>query len=148
MARRGADVVFTEFGLPTSADSDGADTGAQSMLVDEATAADFTDRAFRDLRLAGATGAMLWCANDYHPSLWDDPPLDEATHERSFGLWRSDGSPKPSVATVTAACQLEVKHDPDGLAWIDIETDDFYTTGGSHLARLYRRYHRDAATGR
>lgn len=136
----GADVVFTEFGLPTSADSDGADTGVASMLVDEATAAAFTERAFRDLRLAGATGAMLWCANDYDPSIWDNAPLDEATHERSFGLWRSDGSPKPSVATVTAACDLEVKHDPDELAWIDIETDEFYTSEGSHLARLYRRY--------
>jgi endo-1,4-beta-mannosidase len=138
----GADVVFTEFGLPTSADSDGADSGAQSMLVDEATAAAFTDRALVNLRLAGAIGAMLWCANDYHPSIWDDPPLDEATHERSFGLWRADGSPKPSVATVRAASRLDVKRDPDELAWIDMETDEFYTNGGSHLARLYRRYRR------
>jgi endo-1,4-beta-mannosidase len=144
----GADVVFTEFGLPTSPDSDGADTGARSMFVDEATAAAFTDRALRDLRLAGATGAMVWCANDYDQSIWNDPPLDQATHERSFGLWRSDGSPKPSVATVTAACQLEVKHDPDDLAWIDIETDEFYTSGGSHLARLYQRYRGAASVTR
>ena len=26
------------------------------------------------------------------------PPFDEARHERSFGLWRADGSPKPAVA--------------------------------------------------
>ncbi len=141
----GVDVVFTEFGLPTSAASDGSDASAQSMLVDEATASAFVDRALRDLRLAGATGAMLWCANDYHPSIWGDPPLDQATHERSFGLWRCDGSPKPSVATVEAACGRDVKQDPDELAWIDLETDQFYTSGGSHLARLYRRYRREAA---
>ena len=49
---------------------------------------------------------------------------------------------------MTAACDLEVKHDPDELAWIDIETDEFYTSEGSHLARLYRRYRREAPVTR
>ena len=45
---------------------------------------------------------MLWCYTDYDPAIWEKPPLDLAVHERSFGLWRADGSPKPSVAAVAA----------------------------------------------
>jgi endo-1,4-beta-mannosidase len=135
----GTDVVFTEFGLPTSSDT------AAPMLVDEAAAAAFTGRALTDLQHAGAAGAMVWCANDYRPSIWNDPPLDDATHERSFGLWRADGSPKPAVATV-ADFRFDVEPDADAHAWIDIETDQFYTEGGSHLARLYARYRDDPAS--
>ncbi|MEQ8841680.1 MAG: cellulase family glycosylhydrolase [Acidimicrobiales bacterium] len=127
----GADVVFTEFGMTTS-------------LVDEAAAAAFTDRALRDLQIAGAKGAMLWCANDYDPSIWDSPPLDDAAHERSFGMWRADGTPKPSVAAVTN-CPLDLPPAED-TGWLDIEPDEFYTNDGSHLARLYQRYRRDGAT--
>lgn len=136
----GAEVVFTEFGLPTSPEGEGLIESRQSMLVDEATAAAFTDRALEDLRRAGATGAMLWCANDYIPSIWNDPPLDEATHERSFGLWRADGSAKPSVAAVRPDCELEVLPDTDDRAWIDIGPNEFYYDGRSHLARLFQRY--------
>lgn len=134
----GADVLFSEFGLPTSIESSHRD--GESMLVDEQTAADYTDRALRGLRLAGATGAMLWCANDYIPAIWNDPPLDEATHERSFGLWRSDGSPKPSVDVVAAHRGLEVLAALTDRPWIDIEPREFYTGRRSHLPRLYQQY--------
>ena len=56
----------------------------------------------RRCRRAGCVGAMLWCYTDYDSAIWHDPPLDLAVHERSFGLWRADGSPKPSVAVVEA----------------------------------------------
>ena len=131
-----ADLLFSEFGLPTR----GSGGDPQPMLVDEADAADYTDRALTDLRGAGATGAMLWCANDYDPAIWNEPPLDEATHERSFGLWRSDGSPKPAVPTITAHRGLAVRPAPVDRSWIDIEPGQFYTAGGSQLARLYERY--------
>ena len=136
----GADVLFSEFGLPTSIECPSSHRDDESMLVDEQTAADYTDRALRELRLAGATGAMLWCANDYIPAIWDHPPLDEATHERSFGLWRADGSPKPSVAVAASRCGLEVLPAPADLPWIDIEPREFYDGHRSHLPRLYQRY--------
>jgi hypothetical protein len=110
------------------------------MLVEEGVAADYTARALNDLRRAGATGAMLWCANDYDPAIWNDPPLDEATHERSFGLWRSDGSAKAAVATLTANAGHEVVTGPVDRSWIDIEPHEFFTASGSHLPRLYQRY--------
>ena len=137
-----ADLLFSEFGLPTTE----AEKPAQPMLVDEEVAAHYTDRALRDLRRAGATGAMLWCANDYDPTIWNDPPLDDATHERSFGLWHSDGSAKPAVATLTAAAGNEVLAGPVDRSWIDIEPHEFFTAGGSHLGRLYQRYRSGLST--
>lgn len=134
------DVLFSEFGLPTSTRYENTVADPQSMLVDETAAADYAGRALDDLRRAGATGAMLWCANDYISAIWDEPPLDEATHERSFGLWRSDGSPKPAVNVVSANCGFAITPPPAERTWIDIDPSDFYTPDGSHLARLYERY--------
>jgi endo-1,4-beta-mannosidase len=135
------DVLFSEFGLPTVPVGDAADPpGASTMLVDEDVAAQYTDRALQNLRAAGATGAMLWCANDYAPEVWRVPPLDEAIHERHFGLWRSDGAAKPAVAVVAAHRDLQIVAPADDVAWIDIERDAFFTPTGSHLARLYACY--------
>lgn len=134
------DVLFSEFGLPTSTGNDNAVADAQAMLVDEAAAADYAGRALNGLRRAGAIGAMLWCANDYASAIWEEPPLDEASHERSFGLWRSDGSPKPAVSVVAAQCGFGISAPPADRRWIDIEPGEFYTSDGSHIARLYQRY--------
>ena len=71
-------------------------------MLDEDSAATFTRRALDELHRFGFLGAMLWCYGDYAEPLWTDPPLDEATWERWFGLWRADGSPKPAVAEVTS----------------------------------------------
>lgn len=140
----GMAVAFTEFGLPTVSGVGGL-TGLATgpMLVDEDAAANYMSRAVRTLHRAGATAAMAWCYGDYAPELWRDPPLDEATHERSFGLWRADGSPKAAVAALTAvAGELATVVAPRraDATWIDVEPDAFYTTEGSHLARLYSKY--------
>ncbi len=83
---------------------------------------------------------MLWCYRDYVPAIWVNPPLDVATHERSFGLWRAYGSPKPSVEVVEAFTGVDKVAGPNGYEWIDIEPDDFYSIPGEHLPRLYHRY--------
>jgi endo-1,4-beta-mannosidase len=134
----GRDVLFSEFGLPTS----GArrTTTQDPRLVDEDAAAVYTVSALEALRDAGCLGAMLWCYSDYHRSLWSSPPLDLAKHERSFGLWRADGSPKPAVAAV-AAFAGTARRDPDvDDSWIDLGPNDFLLDPGRHLPRLYRRY--------
>jgi len=139
----GADVLFSEFGLPTSPAGHAApeaSEASESMLVEERAAADYTDRSLTELRRAGATGAMLWCANDYVSDIWGAPPLDEAAHERSFGLWRADGSPKPSVGRIQSHRSVAVIAAPADLGWIDIEPAEFYEGGSSQLDRLYRRY--------
>jgi len=124
----GRDVVFTEFGLPTGASSSG-------LLVDEDRAAAYTTDALEGLRSAGCLGAMLWCYSDYDAALWDSPPFDRATHERTFGLWRADGSPKPAVAAVTAFAGAERCAVDGDDAWIDGDPSD-----QPDLPRLYERY--------
>ncbi len=69
-----------------------------------------------------------------------------AIHERSFGLWRADGTPKPSVEVVKAFTGVDKVGAPDGYEWIDIEPDEFYAIPGVHLPRLYRRYRTTGTT--
>jgi endo-1,4-beta-mannosidase len=141
---QGGDVVFSEFGLPTyrpgDPNAEAARRNSRSLLIDEQTAADFTARALAALRAAGCAGAMLWCYTDYDPAVWEQPPLDLAVHERSFGLWRADGSPKPSVAAVSEFAGA-VRTEPTGTpGWIDIDTEAFFVDPAVNLPRLYRRY--------
>jgi endo-1,4-beta-mannosidase len=131
----GADVLFSEFGLPTS--PPGEERGPP--LVTEEEAARYTKGVLGGLRGAGCTGAMLWCYADYDPRTWNDPPLDQAVHERSFGLWLADGSPKPAVDIVAAFAGAARMAPPDD-AWIDIDPDRYWEQPSIELPRLYRRF--------
>ncbi|MGZ8619336.1 MAG: glycoside hydrolase 5 family protein [Actinomycetota bacterium] len=136
----GKDVLFSEFGLPTFRARDQADDAPRpGSSVDEEAAASYTERVLGGLRDAGTFGAMLWCYADYAPERWADPPLDEAPHERSFGLWRADGSAKPAVPIVTAAAG-RTRVAPPGDGWIDIDRERFWARPGVELPRLYARY--------
>jgi hypothetical protein len=145
----GRDLVFSEFGVPTyrEGDPDGeADRRAsRSPLIDEDAAAAYIERGLTALRRAGCVGAMLWCYSDYERAIWDVPPLDHAIHERSFGLWRADGSPKPAVEAVAALAGMERVARADGDMWIDIEPNEFFVDPGAQLRRLYRRYRQTPA---
>jgi hypothetical protein len=109
-------------------------------LIEENAAAAYTATALEELRRAGCLGAMLWCYSDYDPALWESPPLDLATHERTFGLWRVDGSPKPSVAAVAGFVGAERCVVGDADAWIDIDPSEFFRDPRAQLPRLYREY--------
>jgi endo-1,4-beta-mannosidase len=133
----GKDVLFSEFGLPTRR---AREATRDPRLVAEDAAAVYTASALEALRDAGCLGAMLWCYSDYQRARWSIPPLDLAEHERSFGLWRADGSPKPAVAAVAAfagATRCDA-HDDD--SWIDISPDEFLLDPGRELPRLYGLY--------
>jgi endo-1,4-beta-mannosidase len=138
----GRDVLFSEFGLSTYHRSDPTRRaeGASSLLVDEDAAAAYTARALEALRRTGCLGAMLWCYSDYSAALWKSPPLDRARHERTFGLWRVDGSAKPSVAVLKAFAGAERCASADTEPWIDIEPDEFWLDPSRQLRRLYRCY--------
>ena len=141
---KGREVMFSEFGLPTYRAGDEsrerAPEQSASLLVEEEAAAAYMQRALAALRGAGCAGAMVWCYTDYDPAIWAKPPLDVAIHERSFGLWRADGSPKPVVAAVQAFTGTTRLNPPEHLAWIDIDPHEFYADPRLHLPRLYRRY--------
>ena len=138
----GRDVVFSEFGLPTHRDEGSNDRAREPspLLVEEEAAAAYTERALTALQAARCTGAIIWCYSDYDPAIWTKPPLDLATHERSFGLWRADGTPKPALAAVQAFAGTTRRDTPDNHPWIDINPGQYYTNPGLHLPRLYRRY--------
>jgi endo-1,4-beta-mannosidase len=146
----GADVLFSEFGLPTFRDGDpGVEdppTGP-SPLIEEAEAAEYVRRVLPGLREAGATGAMLWCYSDYHPAIFQHPPLDEAVHERSFGLWRADGSPKPALDVVRSFAGATRLPAPDREPWIDIDAERYWERPEVELPRLYGRFLAVATAG-
>lgn len=132
----GAPILFEEFGLPT----DPRAAAESPLLVSEAAAAAYTGRALDGLRRAGCIGAMLWCFADYVAALDAVPPFDLAVHERSFGLWRADGSPKPAVTEVAARAGAGCVPPPSPDGWLDIDQDTFCGDRSFHLARLYRRF--------
>jgi endo-1,4-beta-mannosidase len=144
----GADIVFAEFGLPTTKrgapDCERAVASSAPALVEETEAASYVGRALAALRDCGTMGAMLWCYSDYAEAIWGLPPLDLAVHERSFGLWRADASPKPAVAAVEAFAKRVATNDAgrsiEDSAWIDIDAGEYYRAPSSELRRLYRRY--------
>lgn len=144
----GRDILFSEFGLPTFHRADPmeelADRARGPILVEEQAAAAYTERALSALHGAGCAGAMLWCYTDYDPAIWANPPLDVAIHERSFGLWRADGSPKRSVEAIEAFVGVERIDSPSTQEWIDISPAEFMENQATSLTRLYGRY-RDCA---
>ena len=141
----GCDVLFAEFGAPTfpaeRRDSDRVQPRAPAIsLLEGENAAAFTRCAVEMLRAFGFLGTMLWCYADYKEALWSRPPLDEAAHERWFGLWGADGSPKPAVEEIHSFEGLPRAPPQRDLAWIDVDPDEFYTLPRQHLSRLYRRF--------
>ncbi|MFV2063543.1 MAG: cellulase family glycosylhydrolase [Chloroflexota bacterium] len=146
---RDADVLFSEFGMPTYDESDPSSERIRRessvVMVEEQAAAAYTERALNALHAAGCMGAMLWCYTDYAASTWNEPPLDAAVHERSFGLWRSDRSAKPAVAAVAAFDGVTRVAAPNDREWLDLGPAEFYATPGLHVPRLYRRYRQRAA---
>jgi endo-1,4-beta-mannosidase len=142
----GKDVLFSEFGLPTFGHGDGGSSAEGATLVAEEAAASYTDRVLAGLLDAGCAGAMLWCYADYAPETWADPPLDQAVHERSFGLWRADGSKKRAVRIVNGASGRPCVA-PSDESWIDIEPGSYWEQPGVELPRLYLRYRASPAIG-
>jgi endo-1,4-beta-mannosidase len=137
----GREVLFSEFGLPTyRRDHTHGERGGAASLVEEEAAAVYTTAALEGLRRAGCLGALLWCYSDYDPALWENPPFDLAPHERTFGLWRIDGSPKPAAAAISAFVGAERCAPEHADAWIDIDRDEFLLDPNTQLPRLYGRY--------
>lgn len=135
----GKDVLFEEFGAPTRDPRDADAVRVADMLLEEDEAAGYTARAIDGIADAGCTGALLWCYADYARGIWAEPPLDLAVHERHFGLWRADGSPKPAVAELARWRDVQRAPAPDD-AWIDLRRERFFTEPLANLVRLYQAY--------
>lgn len=140
----GVQVLFEEFGLPTTPPG----SPSAPPLVAEELAAAYTSQALDALRGAGCSGALLWCFSDYEAALYGLPPLDLATHERSFGLWRADGSAKPALAEVGSRLGRTVLPAPPATDWLDIVPRQFNAARHDELVRLYGRYRAAAGADR
>lgn len=139
----GRDVLFEEFGAPTLPRGESASAVAgHARLLGEEEAARFTRRALGALREFGFLGAMLWCYADYREALWREPPLDEAAHERHFGLWRSDYSAKPALAEVNRLSGNNRRAVAEDFSWVDMDPAAYYANPRENLRRLYGRFRR------
>jgi endo-1,4-beta-mannosidase len=136
-----APVLFEEFGLPTAPHG----TRPVGVQVSEEAAATYVGSTLDGLHDAGSIGALLWCYADYVDALYDRPPLDLATHERTFGLWRADGSAKPAVGEITARVGRVCRPVPT-RPWLDITRDEFAADRRRQLVRLYGRYRTRGST--
>ncbi len=112
------------------------ETGA-GIVENEQTAALFTRRALAALHRFGFAGALVWCFSDYDETLWRVPPLDQAVHERHFGLWRIDGSTKPALEEIRRFSGLDRRPLRPDLTWIDITPCEFWSEPAFHVRRLY-----------
>ena len=139
----GAPVLFEEFGLPTAPPGH----APEGVQVDETDAAAYVAQTLDALRSCGAIGALLWCYADYHADLFAAPPLDVATHERTFGLWRSDQTAKPAVGEVAARRGRTRLAPPATRPWLDVSVEEFAADRSGQLIRLYGRYRRHGAPG-
>ena len=134
----GKDVLFAEFGAATKDGDREAERGPSPLLGEEEAGA-YTREAFARVHARGAVGALVWCYADYDRAIWPEPPLDRAPHERHFGLWRADGTPKPA-ATALEEWAGRDRTAPPPLGWSDDERRDFYRSPREVLRRLYRTY--------
>jgi endo-1,4-beta-mannosidase len=144
----GSDVLFEEFGAPTVSREQMGKLPPEVTVLTERQAASFLHDALVSLHRFGFTGAMIWCYGDYAEWLWSWPPLEQAAHERYFGLWRSDRSPKPALAEIKPFQNLERREPANDLSWIDLDRADFYADPRHNLRRLYKRFREAQGFGR
>jgi endo-1,4-beta-mannosidase len=135
----GKDVLFAEFGAPTKDGDPEAERVAGASLLSEMDAARYTADAFARLYKTGTIGALVWCYSDYDRAIWGEPPLDRAPHERHFGLWRADGTPKPAAAALGEWAGRPRKVAAP-LRWSEADRERFRAAPRDELMRLYRAY--------
>ena len=110
-------------------------------MASEEDLAQYFESVLPKLVEVGSTGALLWCFADYAPELWNQPPCDEARHERHFGLIRPDGSIKPHAKIMRdfAATQPIVKA-ASRTVELPMSPDEFYRDPARNTVKLYRRF--------
>ena len=144
-----APVLFQEFGWPTEPVDPGESAtqwaSMKTPLWSEQRSDEYYRQALSLLHSAGMRGAFGWCFADYHPTLYDKPPLQENRHERYFGLTRWDGSVKPALASLGSWGDLPCL-DLELPPWLLTEDRDrFYEDPIGNLRRWFNTYKTDIA---
>ncbi len=116
-------------------------TPRRQFMAGEDAFAEYVAQVLPRLQEVGATGALIWCFADYHPSLYDRPFCSEWRHERHFGLVRPDGSLKPHAEVLRRFAQTHPQVQPaTRVVDLDVTPGEYYQRPQEHLRRLYRRY--------
>lgn len=143
-------VLFQEFGLPTQPIieptlSCAATTDWRYPLWTETEGLAYYNTAMNMLKEV-TFGAMGWCYADYSPLMWNQTPLDVNPHERHFGVFRHDGTPKPAVQTfmqnLASYPYPQVSADRTKL-FSNIKQEDYYADPAYNIQKLYQRYHQN-----
>ncbi|WP_457742007.1 glycoside hydrolase 5 family protein [Thermococcus sp.] len=140
----GKDVLMEEFGMPTTQGTTKrikSATGKRVMehyLVNEKEAARWLEKTLRLIKAVGSIGAVYWNFSDYYPALWRRPPFDRAIHERFFGLFREDGSPKPGALVMKKFAEEQC--DPEGIGVKLNVPDDYYSNPKENMKKLYLQF--------
>jgi hypothetical protein len=108
-------------------------------LVSEEDAALYAEDVIWYLRRLHLMGAFWKSYADYHPSIWEWPPLNTLTAERFSGLVRYDGTPK-AVASVLKSEDSSLEKEGISGEWIDLSQEEYYRDPDKHMERLYRRF--------
>lgn len=131
------EVLIEEVGIPSSQEPQA------ERVFSEEKAYEYYEGLLKKIKKPSFLGTFFWCYGDYASSLWGQTPFDENIHERYFGLFREDHSPKPFIPLLK---DLHSKVDSKtfSLDWIDIEPQEYYRNPHHHLLRLYRRFKEQA----
>lgn len=148
----GRPVLFEEFGVNTQTPDGPSDwrdlqlpngRRRRAYFASEDDAAAYHAAVLPRLVRVGSLGAFVWCYSDYNPSLWAQPPCDYQIHERHFGLFRGDGTPKPSAKVISDFARTEPKViAPERVVSLPVSADDYYADPARYLTDLYARFGR------
>lgn len=127
------EVLIEEVGIPSS------NTVRGEKIVSEDKAYQYYERLLNRLIPYPFLGVLFWCYGDYKKNLWGKTPLDEALHERYFGLFREDYSPK-SFLSLFHLLQKGERRKTISFDWIDVDYEDYFRNPKEHLLRLFRRF--------
>ncbi|NIO04723.1 MAG: hypothetical protein GTN74_08925 [Proteobacteria bacterium] len=140
----GKPVLLEEFGVPTepplvTLEKADREKMGRVTLVSEEEADTYSRNVLNLLKANGILGALYGCFSDYDPILWDKPPLDNGVHERFFGLFRWNGSPKAHVRGMSDPPREKTSQEPS-WDWIDIDRSEYYDRPRKHVEHLYRNF--------
>lgn len=152
-ALAGRPVLFEEFGIccwdPKLGDGTGRTTDMPrwdgtvrtEYIASEDEGAAHYAAVLSRLHRVGALGAFAWGFMSYDPALWHLEPCNRQTHERFFGLWRSDGTLKPMGRAVAEFAKTNpTVRPPERTLALDVSPEDYYKDPLNHQIRLYAQW--------